>query len=461
MTNLEMIKRAIGESISECAIPRGAHLLVAVSGGVDSMVLLYALCEVARVYPLAISAVHLDHMYRGDAAIADAQLVESYCRACGVKCRVYRRPVQRMARCADVGFEAMARKLRYRLFSALKLALAADYIVTAHHRDDLAESVLMHILRGSGIDGLVGIEARNGDLWRPLLTVSKETLLATAEAADIPYNHDISNDDANFFRNKIRSQLMPQIARDYSAAIVDHLAQLSSIVSAERDFLKRDTIRFYDAAFDDKAERLDVISYRAAHVARRRRLLRLLYDRLIGSVQDLSFKHIVQLDDWLMAGNANSRQQLMGLVFFMDRQYVRISSGLERCTQLTARRLQLGENALDDYGLRVVVSERPLAEYLQSAVKLHLAKRYFEQGLTIRTRRPGDYMYLKGMQGRKKPLKKILNEAAIAIEARAQLPLLAAGSEVLWGLGLRSTERQSGLTASSAPSIYIYIICCD
>ncbi len=97
MNQFDSIKREVNNSLERHHIACGSHLLVAVSGGVDSMVLLRALCDLAEDYSLQLSAVHLDHMYRADAAIADAALVRSYCRALGVRCHVYRRPVARLA----------------------------------------------------------------------------------------------------------------------------------------------------------------------------------------------------------------------------------------------------------------------------------------------------------------------------------------------------------------------------
>ncbi len=460
MNDFEIIKSEIKSSFLGCDIARGAHLLVAVSGGIDSMVLLRALCALAEEFDLKLSAVHLDHMYRGDAAIADANLVKRYCRSLGVKCHVYRRPVGRLAAATGCGFEAAARQLRYRLFSALKYAIAADYIVTAHHRDDLAESVLMHIIRGSGIDGLIGIEGLGGDLYRPLLAVSKETLSKAAETLKIPYNHDVSNDDASFFRNRVRHHLMPQLARDYNRSVVDHLAQLSSIVGLERDYLKTDTARFYREVFDAARGALSIARYCGAHEARRRRLIRHLFAVLGGSVVDLTFKHVAQLDQWILKGAVNSQQMLHGLYFFKDRAFVRITSNPVQPVKRAASALQLGENELPAYGLKVHISETPLSGKVSNCSHLCIPAEQLAE-LVVRTRQAGDFMRLKGMHGRSKSLKKILNEAAIAIETRAQLPLLASGSEIFWGLGLRPSQYCAVPIDSNQKLIYIYVICCD
>ncbi len=448
------IYRQVEAALSENCKSDELHFVVAVSGGVDSMVLLALLKQLAKHRPIRLTAVHLDHMYRADAAIDDARLVRRFCRQLGVAHYVYRRPIKRLAAAAGKGFEEVARTTRYHLFRALKVALRADYIVTAHHQDDLAESVLMHLLRGTGLSGLVGIRPLDGDLWRPLLNVRKSAILDYAKAQAIPYNNDVSNDDTLFLRNKIRHQLMPNLTSDYNAALVENLAQLSDIALQESDYLAADTAAFYRqvvAANDELA--LDRKRYCRAPIARRRRLIRLLYHELIGSAQNLSYQHVNLLDNWLMSGAINTRQSLRGLNFFIDRAAVRLSLGDSKTAVYEATILQRGVNLVAQFGLTITLSDEPLSGH-GACDTLYLPAKCAGGELVVRTRRAGDFMRLKGF---KKSLKKLFNEQQIAIAERAKLPLLCSGDEVLWGKGLRPSIYQAAASAVGQVGCYAYI----
>ncbi len=447
----------IKQSIAKNGLSQADHFLVAVSGGVDSMVLLTALKKITDCLKIKLTAVHLDHMYRADAAIDDAKLVCDYCQSVGVICHNYRRPIARLAQDANKSFEEMARLVRYRLFRTLKQAIGANYIVTAHHVDDLAESVLLHLLRGSGIAGLVGIKPLDGDLFRPLLKLTKSDIENYAKQNDIPFNDDISNEDTKFMRNKVRHHLIPQLEQNYNAAIVGQLAQLSDIVRAESDYLAADTAAFFDEVVrGEEVLILDVTRFGNAHTARRRRLIRQLFEVMTGTHYNLTYKHIVLLDRWLQNGVINSRQSLAGLSFLMDRDGVRISLQSAQRAISEDYHLKDGVNNLSNFGLSIILSDQPLPE--QSAfAELIVPLDYRQRGLVVRNRQAGDYLRLKGLKGKKKRLKKLLNEQAIAIAMRAKLPLLACASEILWGKGLRQTIYQQMVAVKSDNVCYVYI----
>ncbi len=451
------ICQAVANSIGQYIKTASSHLLVAVSGGVDSMVLLAVLNQLVA-YNLKLTAVHLDHMYRADAAIDDARLVAEYCKTLGITCHIYRRPIEKMANAVGNGFEEMARTVRYRLFKALQLSIKADYIVTAHHLDDLAESVLLHLLRGTGIDGLVGMRSYDGILLRPLLAIKKDQIVAFAEAYMVPYNSDLSNDDTAFLRNKIRHQLIPQLTQDYNQSLVEQLAQLSDIVQHESDYLAVDSKLFFDEVVDcNKAIILNRTLFRAAHIARRRRLIRYLYQVFVGSLKDLSYQHIDLLDSWLVAGKVNSQQRLLGLDFFIDRDGVHIKAETLQPVQNMVRELQVGINRFPEFALSITLSAVPLNKLTPKTICLNLPEQFSGSPLLLRNRQAGDFIRLRGLKGKKKTIKKFFNEQAVPISRRNNLPLLACCNEVLWVKGLRPSIYQNCKTETAQGAYYLYI----
>ena len=163
----------------EGVLPRGAHIVVACSGGPDSLALLSLLLELRPLLSLAVTAAHYEHGIRGEASAEDAAFVRRFCAARAVPCIVESGDVPRAAARTSESLETAARRLRYAFLERTRERVGASLIATAHHADDQAETVLLHILRGTGLDGLAGIPARDAarHLVRPLLPFPKQALV--------------------------------------------------------------------------------------------------------------------------------------------------------------------------------------------------------------------------------------------------------------------------------------------
>ena len=194
------------------------HVLCAVSGGVDSMVLLWLLSQMEEC---SVTAATFDHCLRPDSA-GDAAFVARWCHARGIPCLTGREDVGAYARARGEGLEQAARTLRYRFLEECAARAGADYIATAHHADDNAETILLHLLRGSGLQGLGGIPPRRGKIVRPLLWLSRQEIAALARERAIPFREDESNGDTAYTRNYLRHEVMPllrQVNPDLSATL--------------------------------------------------------------------------------------------------------------------------------------------------------------------------------------------------------------------------------------------------
>jgi len=200
-------------------------LVLAVSGGADSMVLLKLFKQCNYEFCVA----HCNFKLRGAESDGEEVFIRDYCGEQGIELFVKQFDTREYAQLEGISIEMAARELRYNWFEELRQQLNFDYLVTAHHRDDLIETMLINLSRGTGIRGLSGIHAKNGFVVRPLLFASREEILAYAESSKLPYKHDSSNDELIYQRNIIRHQIIP-LFESINPAFRKNAAKTASIL---------------------------------------------------------------------------------------------------------------------------------------------------------------------------------------------------------------------------------------
>jgi len=213
-------------------------VFLAVSGGADSMALLCIFALLASKLEVALAVAHLDHGLRS-CSWQEAELVEQYCQQLKLPLYACTTDVGAYCRENNLGLEAGAREVRHQWLKEAAAAFDAQRIATAHHRDDQAETILLHLLRGSGLKGLGGMAPAGEFYIRPLLNCSKEELLAYLERKSVAHLEDESNQDITYLRNRIRHQLLPLLAAEYSPAIRDRLVTLGEVARQDYSFLEK------------------------------------------------------------------------------------------------------------------------------------------------------------------------------------------------------------------------------
>jgi tRNA(Ile)-lysidine synthase len=217
-------------------------ILVAVSGGVDSMVLLKVLAGLSAEHGWKLTVAHLNHQLRGASSAADERLVRRVARDLDLPIVVSRADVRRFAQSTSLSIEMAARKLRHDFLAAAASERRIPSVALAHHLDDQIELFFLRLFRGSGSQGLVGMKWLNPSpsnpavtLVRPLLDCSKASLLEYAASHRIRFRHDSSNDCLDIQRNRIRHELLPLLRQDYQPALTRTISRLASIVGAESE----------------------------------------------------------------------------------------------------------------------------------------------------------------------------------------------------------------------------------
>lgn len=220
-------------------LERGEHVVVGVSGGADSMVLLELLAAARSTHELTVSAVHVNYGLRGEASQLDEQLVRRRCKELDVFLTLHR-ATELADEAVDgtvANLEDRARTVRHRVLKATARELGASAIALGHTRDDQAETVLLHLLRGSGLTGLRGMLAREGQIVRPLLGARRAEVRAYARSRGVAYRDDASNVDRRFARNRVRHLLLPLLAEQFNPRIVDVLVDGAGLVAEDERFL--------------------------------------------------------------------------------------------------------------------------------------------------------------------------------------------------------------------------------
>src|SRR5215475_515815 len=295
-------------------LPPGAKVIVAVSGGADSMALLLALFQLRSVYNMTLIVAHVNHQLRGEEARQDALFVEQQAARLGLPFYQTCVDVKALQRSSGMSVQQAARQLRYRFLHALHQALNATRIALGHTADDQAETLLMRLVRGSGPAGFAGIPVVRLPFIRPLITVSRPAIYSYLQSEHCPWVEDSSNTHTVYLRNRIRLDLLPKL-QQYNPRIVRRLNELADMLRADSQVLEQqvDEWALQILAWQVRS-RVEICCrlFGLAPVAIQRRLLRRVIEALASSPEAIGFRHIERLRQFVISGKQGRRYSLPG-----------------------------------------------------------------------------------------------------------------------------------------------------
>ena len=450
---IDRLETQVVRVAGRCGLEPGDLVIVAVSGGPDSLALLHALARTRRETSLRLHAAHLDHGLRGAESQADAVFVTQTCRGLGLDLTSESVDTDAFRRARRLSLEDAARRLRYGFLSRVAADLGARAVAVGHTIDDQAETVLMNIVRGAGLTGLRGmsestvrsIEGSDVHVIRPFLAgVSRSDTEGYCEALGLAPRHDSSNSSPLMLRNRIRHELLPALAQ-INPQVKDAVLRLSA--SARRD------LEYVERAVDDVWP--DVVEARSGHIAVdravfpgldpsvRAHLLRRAVGLASDGLSDLGLRHVDDMLDLLDGPAGRSIDLPGGLVFSVGYQEATLGpTELDTCPlPRLDDEVELevpGETAVG--GWRVVAEVGGNLEDTQAhAMCASISSRTASGGLSVRTRRPGDRFQPQGMSGTKK-LQDFMVDSRIDRSWRDRIPLVVAEGSVAWVVGWRLAE---------------------
>ena len=444
----------------------GHRLGVAVSGGADSVALLLLLCDGAAETGIVLSVAHFNHQLRGAESDADERFVRDLAARHRLEFRAQRADVAAEARRQGWNLEDAGRRLRRRFFERLVEEKLADRVAVAHTADNQAETVLAHLLRGTGISGLAGIHPVAGCVVRPLLEVRRAELRAFLTERGQEWREDTSNEDRTRLRARLRHNLIPQLEREYQPALVERLAQLAGLAKEEEEFweavveeeMGRVAVRegegiSVEAAALARAVRLDALAplpeaagLKAGATSLARRLARRVAKEIGGEECRPNAEHVARVLELARHGHGGQGVELPGGVIVertLDARLRFWKPGQETKAGADSYHYDvewpLARNAaveVREVGsrFRLKLIDWPATASDTSVAQVLLDASLLAPPLVLRSWQAGD-AYRPAGRRRVYKLKELLYRARIDARQRAGWPVLASAGRVVWARG--------------------------
>jgi tRNA(Ile)-lysidine synthase len=450
----------------------GDRVGVGVSGGADSVGLLLILLESREVLGIRLAAVHFNHRLRGPESEADERFVEDLARRQGLEYVAAGEDVKGIAKREGWNLEDAARRLRYGFFESLVKEQKVDRVAVGHTAEDQAETVLAHLIRGTGPAGLAGIYPVAGSVIRPLLEVRREELREFVKLRGEAWREDSTNQDASRTRVRIRKTLLPLLAESFQPAIVERLCHLAEFCRNDEAFwsaLTEDRMRRHArkergriavgggeiaAPRMSPGEGSERADGKAARVAVGGRLVRELYGEVRGERGGLTAEHVARVIEFARTGQSGQQIELPGGVI-VEREFEEIFfAKSERSVRRTESARKTEAAAGYAYAVEWGKSREASVAIAEIGVRLRLklidwperARETKELGaaldaerlrgpLEVRNWRPGD-SYRPAGHRRAVKVKEMFQRRRIGMRERVRLPLLTSGGEIVWGRGL-------------------------
>lgn len=430
----------VSETIrSNKLIEKGGTIIVGASGGPDSQFLIYALMELKREMDFTIILAHLNHLHRKEADF-DESLVEETAKKFALDFRKKAASMDEYAKKYGLSSEDAGRRLRYEFFRQIQKEYPKSKIAVAHNLDDQAETVLMRIIRGTGVEGLRAMDYRNGDIIRPILDIKKAKILEYLDRNNIPYAIDKTNFTADYTRNKLRLEIIPEIEM-INPNFKESLVKLSEIATDEISISDSYIKNIYeDIIIQRKSDSIsfDKVGFENKNKAIQARLIRRAIGEIKKEVRDISKDNI---DNFLsLTDLANGKSIIKDdLLFLKSYKFYRLGL-IKEDSQAIEDEISI------DIGDEISFGDKRVKISSVSDFQKKHGKNieYFDRDkltfpLSVRFRKNGDKFRPIGL-GHSKKLKDFFIDMKVDKEKREKIPLILSENDIIWVTSFRSSE---------------------
>ena len=418
-------------------IENGDTIIVGASGGPDSQFMIYMLNSLKSQIDFEIILAHLNHLHRKEAR-NDENLVRKTAEELNLKFFTRARSMDDYAKKLKLSSEDAGRRLRYEFFNDLAKEYKNPKIAVAHNKDDQAETVLMRIIRGTGLDGLKAMDYKSGNIIRPILDIKKSEIIAYLDFKKIPYAIDHTNFENDYTRNKIRLDIIPKL-EEINPRVVDQIYSLSELAKddlevldgvigdkfAELSDIKKDKIIFDKAKFDK------------ANPAILRRIIRKGIETLNGEIKDISRENI---DEFLTIRDLGTGKKIIKDRLRLRKSYDSYILEIKKTKDKFEEEIYLEDVDLINFdGLYIKTSIINSKKYEKSKNIGYFDYDKLTFPLKVRTRKNGDRFTPLGHRSEKK-LKDFFMDQKVDREKRDEIPLIISNDKIIWLTGLRISD---------------------
>ncbi|WP_203364412.1 tRNA lysidine(34) synthetase TilS [Bacillus sp. REN10] len=438
-------------------IEKGDKIAVGVSGGPDSLALLHYLSSYRDVFGIEVYALHLDHMFRGEESFSELQFVEQFCYKHAIPCYTKQVNVATVMDIQSTGLQETARQIRYQFFQEGMRKFSTNKLALAHHGDDQIETVVMQLVKGASVRTGIPVRRRfaEREIIRPMLGLTKEMIEQYCLAKALDPRKDPSNDQLYYTRNRFRHHLLPFFKQE-NPKVHEHFQRFSEEMKEDDQFLNELTEAIMHKVFkkNGTSAKVQINAFVEMPLPLQRRAIHLILNYLYKGKIAFSFIHIQQILRLLKGGLSSGSLDLPnGLK--VRREYDQCVFSFEQeSKQEYALALQAGEHVTWPFGgqFKLLADEAPTSVHSDycflvdpDSVKLPLY---------VRTRKQGDKISPKGMNGSKK-LNRLFIDAKVPQIKRDQWPIITdRDGEVLWVPRLKKSKYEAEVTSPHVTLIY-------
>lgn len=413
------------------------YIIIGVSGGADSICLLYFLNSIKQKFNLKIKAVHINHCMRGEESDGDSLFVQNVCKKLNVPLSVFNFDIYSKAKEENISIEESGRKYRYIAFEKVLKEENATKIAVAHNKNDNAETLVMRFFRGSGIKGLSGISYKRNNIIRPLLDCKRQDIENYCNLNNIAFRDDSTNFMDIYTRNKVRLKLLPYIQSEFNENIVDTLHNMSENFYDENAFLEKITNESLKTCLEEKNKDKIVINLKLFNnfdKVIKQRIIRMCLANFSENLYNLSYEHIKEI---LSLSNKQTGKKLsLPNKICVYKQYDKL---------VLCKNYLLSQNSEYNYILElekpIFIKEINKNVLLSKKVENISTKVYtisincdkIKNSLFLRQRKAGDKIFLNGMT---KKVKNIFIDLKIPTNERNSYPILIQNDNIIGILGL-------------------------
>ncbi|MDR9458734.1 MAG: tRNA lysidine(34) synthetase TilS [Dehalococcoidia bacterium] len=431
---------------------KGRKMLVGVSGGADSVCLLHILDQLKGILGISLHVAHLNHMLRGVDSDSDAHYVAEISGTLGIPAIIEKRDVEVYRKEHRLSLEEAAREVRHVFFAEVAESIGAWCITLGHTQDDQVETILMHLVRGTGLGGLRGMGPitslrLQGDrvlvVVRPLLEVAKKETEDYCRTYDLKPRSDSSNYSFNYTRNRFRGELIP-LLKSYNKNFDAALMRTARAVAADLSFIEKEVSMVWDRVVTDQPNglTLDREALLSLHPALQRHLLRRAVGEVLGDLVDIQSIHVEKMIEALSKPAGKRLSLPRGTVFYIGYDSCMVTKGVFDSCPFPALE---GEYRLNVPGDTVLSGWRVTASVTQHGSKTEGFRASLDldeagSDLVVRGRKAGDRFQPLGMSESKK-LQDFMVDAKIARSWRDCVPLVCSESSILWVVGWRIADQ--------------------